>query len=66
MGMTSTRLSTVQADGRWRVEIVWPSGKINYFGNCQSKKEAGEWIAQHHSLTVNGPNDGLERNMCKN
>ncbi len=56
MEATTTRLSAVQMDDRWRVQIDWPIGKSNYFGDFRSEKEAAEWILQHHWLTLSAVN----------
>jgi len=46
------RLFAVQEGERWRVQIVWPDGRLHYFGKFTSKQEALAWIAAHEWLTL--------------
>jgi hypothetical protein len=44
-------LSPVEKGRIWRVQIVWPNGKVNYVGNFTSEKDAIAWIDAHAWLT---------------
>jgi uncharacterized protein YbdZ (MbtH family) len=51
-------LSPVQDGKIWRVQIVWPNGKVNFVGKFTSKKDAVAWINAHLDLT--NPEDTMD------
>ena len=51
MGDGRTVSSPVLSGDIWRVRIMWPNGKKNYFGKFSSEKDAIEWIDAHSWLT---------------
>jgi hypothetical protein len=51
MGDGRTVLSSVQADGVWRVQITWANGSKNRIGKFSTKQEAEKWVADHRLLT---------------
>lgn len=46
--MSSVVLTPVEDLGHWRVKIAWARKTPHFFGKFQTKKEAEEWIADHH------------------
>ena len=52
MGDGRTVSSPVLRGDIWRVKIMWPNGKKNYFGKFSSEKDAVEWIDAHSWLTI--------------
>ena len=49
--MSSVLLTPIAEAGYWRVRIAWPNKTPHYFGKFQTKKEAENWIEQHHWMT---------------
>ena len=47
----SAVLSPVIEGDIWRVQIVWPNGRVHYFGKFPSENDAIEWITTHAWLT---------------
>jgi len=45
-------LFAVQEGEHWRVQIVWPDGRLHYFGRFTLKEDALAWIAAHEWLTL--------------
>jgi hypothetical protein len=58
LALMSALLSSVQEDGIWRVQIVWPNGAVHYFGKFASKRDAIDWINAHPNLTK--PEDTMD------
>jgi hypothetical protein len=50
--MDLTRLSAVERDGHWTVQITWSNGIKRYFGEFSSERDAGQWIKQNKWLTA--------------
>jgi hypothetical protein len=48
----STVLLAVREDEIWRVQIVWPNGRLHYFGQFASEEDARAWISAHAWLTI--------------
>jgi hypothetical protein len=48
----TTVLFAVREGESWRVQIVWPNGRVHYFGQFASEKDARAWISAHAWLTV--------------
>jgi hypothetical protein len=48
----TTVLLVVREAEIWRVQIVWPNGRVHYFGQFASEKDARAWISAHAWLTV--------------
>ena len=49
--MASTELTPITRNGSWAVRITWPNGKVNFFGQFLSEREAIQWSEQHRWLT---------------
>jgi hypothetical protein len=45
-------LFAVREGERWRVQIVWPVGRVHYFGKFISREDALTWITTHKWLTL--------------
>jgi hypothetical protein len=52
MPKATTVLFAVREGEIWRVQIVWPNGRVHYFGQFASEKDACAWISAHAWLTV--------------
>jgi hypothetical protein len=51
MGDVHTLLLPMQEGEIWRVQIVWPNGKVNYFGKFTSERDVIDWVNAHSNLT---------------
>jgi hypothetical protein len=47
MGDKSAVLSPVRDGDIWRVQIIWPNGKMNIVGEFSSEGDAVKWIERH-------------------
>jgi hypothetical protein len=47
MGDQGAVLSPVQDGNIWRVQIIWPNGKIDRVGEFSSEGDAVTWIDRH-------------------
>jgi hypothetical protein len=47
MGDQRAVLSTVQDGEIWRVQKIWPNGKMDFLGEFSSQGDAIEWIDRH-------------------
>jgi hypothetical protein len=48
----TTVLLAVREGEIWRVQIVWPNGRVHYYGQFASEEAARAWISAHAWLTV--------------
>jgi hypothetical protein len=49
--MSSVVLTPVENLGHWRVKLAWARKTPHYFGKFETKREAEQWIADHHWMT---------------
>jgi hypothetical protein len=47
MGDKSAVLSPVRDGDIWRVQIIWPNGKMNIVGEFSSEGDAVKWMDSH-------------------
>jgi len=47
MGDQRAVLSTVQVGDIWRVQQIWPNGKMDFLGEFSSEGDAIKWIDRH-------------------
>jgi hypothetical protein len=56
--MSALLSPVVQADGIWRVKIVWPNGRHTLVGKFTFEQDAIDWINAHPQLTK--PEDTMD------
>ncbi len=56
--MERTQLAAVERDGHWTVRITWPNGASHCVGRYAERREADNWIAEHHSMTAERIEEG--------